>query len=392
MVNSEPWGVYVHVPWCRVRCPYCAFYVVPDRGEQRWGPFVDAVLRERELRSAQFPGRPRTIYLGGGTPSRLPAEALHRLIAGLDPREATEVTVEVNPEDLTPAWLDAALRAGVDRISLGVQTLHPRHARGLGRAHTPNEARAAMSLLQQAPLRSWSADLMFGLHEQGPAALSDDLDALLPFGPPHVSVYGLTIEPGTAFERAAERGQISPADEETWRALYTLLVERLAAAGLHRYEVSNFARAGHAAEHNQGYWTDRPYLGLGPAAHGYAPDGTRWSNVADLDAYLDRNDPTDHAERPQGEDRALDLLVSGLRSVHGLPWHRLAATGYAPSRAARDRLIASGHLLEHDGRMSLAPEGFYVADAVVRTLAQALEPLRPANGSPTHASPDISRN
>jgi oxygen-independent coproporphyrinogen-3 oxidase len=386
-MTGGPWGVYVHVPWCRVRCPYCAFYVEPDRGDVPWQPFVDAVLRERDLRLHDFVGRPHTVYLGGGTPSRLPPEALMRLIGGLDPADAVEVTAEANPEDLTPAWLDAALAAGVDRISLGVQTLHPHHARRLGRAHTPDEARAAMALLGQAPVRSWSADLMFALHAQSVDELRADLDALLAFEPPHVSVYGLTIEPGTAYERAVDRGTLSPADEELWRSLYGLLVDELGKAGLQRYEVSNFARPGHRARHNEGYWQDRPYLGLGPAAHGLTPDGTRWSNVADVTRYLDLADPTEHRERPTGEERALDLLVSGLRSVEGLSLDHLArASGHLPSTEVRRQLTSSGHLREVDGRMMLAPEGFYVADGVVRTLAQHLRPI-PRSAGPRPDDP-----
>lgn len=369
-------GVYVHVPWCRIRCPYCAFYVVPGDPTPQAEAYVDRVLAEARQRGVDFQSPRETVYIGGGTPSRLPIVALSRLLAGLVTADTAEVTVEANPEDLSQAWLDAVLEAGATRISLGVQTLSVPHARRLGRTHTPPEAVEAMERLHGSGVWSWTADLMFGLPGQTVAALEADLDALLAHTPPHVSLYGLTIEPGTPYERGQHKVALRPADEDTWREMYDLLVDRLGAAGLPRYEVSNFARPGHRSRHNAGYWEDRPYMGLGPAAHGYTPEGRRYSNHGDLDTWLTADDPSEHDDLPTPVEQATDLLISGLRGTDGVSLQRLAErTGHLPGEESRARLVHRGVLTETGGRMALTDEGFPVADAVVLALVDALAPV-----------------
>ncbi len=370
----SPWGIYVHVPWCRIRCPYCAFHIRVDR-EVDWTLFVDRVLAEADARRADFEGAAHTTYLGGGTPSRMPLVHLARLLRGLRGDATVETTVECNPEDLTPGLLAGLQDLGVDRISLGVQTMASQHARRLGRAHTPADARVAMELLQGSSLQSWSADLMFGLHDQTLEALDNDLAAVLAFEPPHVSLYGLTIEDGTPYARAVQRGSLEPAEDELWREMYGRLVAKLRTAGLERYEVSNFARVGHRAEHNRGYWLGRPYMGLGPAAHGLASDGTRWINV-DTEPYLAGEGPTGSSERPEPRERASDVIVAGMRGVDGIDLRDLeATTGHRPAPATVRRLTRAGLLECRGTRTMLAPDGFYVADGVVRALVTALEQI-----------------
>lgn len=373
---QDGWGLYVHVPWCRVRCPYCAFYVLPEH-EMQADPYVTSVLAEHHLRRGDFPGAPRTVYLGGGTPSRLPLPALRDLLGGLlGAHVPEELTVEANPEDVTPDWANAVAALGVTRVSLGVQTLKPDHARRLGRARTVPTAPAAARALIDAGLRSWSADLIFGLPHQTLDELRADLDALLALDPPHVSLYGLTIEEGTAYARAAERGVFTPADEDLWRAMYDHLVAALRSAGIDRYEVSNFARAGHRSRHNEAYWKDRPYLGLGPSAHSYLPDGDRVTGHPDLARW--QADLHGDRERPDAEAAASDLLVSGLRGVDGLSLARLAdRTALRPDPAAVTRLVRLGLLRDAPPHavLALSDEGFAVADGVVRALVDALGPV-----------------
>lgn len=370
-MTRHPWGVYVHVPWCRRRCPYCAFYV-DTRTEIPWTAYVGRVLREWEVR--RLDGRPDTLFLGGGTPSRMPTDELGRLVAGIG---AAEVSAEANPEDVTDAWLAGAIAAGVHRLSLGVQTFNPAFARLLFRTATVPEARQTARRVAASGLRSWSVDVLFALPGQTLDALRVDLDAILEVAPPHVSLYGLTFEPGTPFERGRERGVLVPPDEETWRAMYELLVDRLEAAGLARYEVSNFARPGHESTHNRLYWTDRPYVGLGPSAHGYGPDGSRWVNVADVDRYLAEDDPTEVLEHPTPREAAVDLLVSALRSREGVDLVHLGRrTGHAIPDAA---LRGLEDLVRREGdRLVLTREGYPVADGVTRHLADRLQPHEPA--------------
>lgn len=374
-MTSRPWGVYVHVPWCRIRCPYCAFHVDVARGIPVEA-YVQRVLALYAARQPEFGDAPHTLYLGGGTPSQLPTDALARIISAIRGPDTVEVTVEANPEDVSEGFVDALLAAGVDRISLGIQTLQPTHARSLGRAYTPDHARRAASILASAGLRTWSADLMFALHAQTEAELHADVEALLALSPPHVSLYGLTIEPRTAYARGVARGRLQPADDETWRRMYGHLVHTLEEAGLCRYEVSNFAREGHRSAHNQGYWQDRPYLGIGPSAHGYAPDGARWVDVADTQAWLTADDPVSEREHPMGEEAAMDRLIAGMRGTAGLSLEALATqTGFLPDAPTRQRLARGGVLQERDGRMMLTSDGFYVADAVVAALIDALAPV-----------------
>lgn len=359
--DGRCWGVYVHVPWCRVRCPYCAFYVVPDRGAPEWRPFVDRILGERDLRA--FPGRPSTLSFGGGTPSRLPPDALAVLVAGLAP--TGEVSSEANPEDVTPEWLTGALAAGIDRLSLGVQSFDPAVAGRLGRLHTAREADEVCRRVAASGVRSWSVDLIFAVPGQTLADLDADLDRVLDLGAPHVSVYGLTVEDGTPFAKIGLR----PADDDQWRAMYDRIVARLSAAGIERYEVSNFAREGHRSAHNRLYWSDAPYLGLGPSAHGYAPDGERWVNVPDLGRYLREADPTAHRERPEREQAAADYVVGALRAVEGLDLGRMRARwGLEPDPEVVARLERGGLVRAHRDRVALTDQGFPVCDAVQAAL------------------------
>lgn len=357
------WGVYVHVPWCRVRCPYCAFDILPRERpqEQAW---TAGVLRDLARWTPSFEGPPSTLYVGGGTPSRLTPSTLGRVLREVG---APDVTLEANPEDLTADWLAGVLDAGATRISLGVQSTVPRFARRLGRAHVPPER--AVQLLQAAPLQSWSVDLIFGLADQTLDDLRADLATMLAWQPPHVSLYGLTVEPGTGFARLEERGQQMDADPELWRAMYDLLVDELQAAGLERYEVSNFARPGHRSAHNVLYWGLHPYLGAGPGAHGFAPDGTRWAN-ASFGAWTAGVPPD--VERPDAEGRAVDALISGLRGTEGIDDQALGSFQVSPS--VRRQLVENGLLQPTPHRLALTHAAFPVADAVVRKLVDALVP------------------
>lgn len=373
-------GIYVHVPWCRAICPYCAFDVVRDRGDVPWERYVDRVLEERELRRPELPDRASTLYLGGGTPSRLPPLALARLVRGLAPHAGGEITVEVNPEDAHQDWLSAARACGVTRISLGVQTTDPQGARLLGRGHTSPQAAAAISTVKLLGFPSWTADLMFALPGQTLDALDADLDTLLAWDPPHVSLYGLTFEPGTPFEARRLAGKLQPLPDDLWRTMYDRIVERLHAEGLERYEVSNFARPGHRSEHNRGYWTGRPYLGLGPGAHGFGISGRRWVNHADPARWL-TGDPTAHHESPTSEEAAIDHLLSALRAVEGVDLDQLSHdTGQGLEVTAVDGLIDEGLLLREGPRIRLGHDAFPIADAVIGHLVQHLVPSRTNTG------------
>ncbi|TVQ92176.1 MAG: radical SAM family heme chaperone HemW [Deltaproteobacteria bacterium] len=370
---DQPWGVYVHVPWCIRRCPYCAFYVEVDRGEDQ-RPYVAALQSELELRRVDFEslGPPSTVFFGGGTPSRLDPQLLARLVQAIRPRPGAEISLEANPEDLSVERLQDLRQAGINRLSVGLQTFHQNFARILNRASTVARAREAIKAVQDAKFSSYSVDLMFALPGQSLGDLEVDLDAIEELRPPHVSLYGLTYEPGTPFERARARGRFVEASEELWRAMYDRIAERLRAMGLRRYEISNYALPGHESQHNQLYWRDHPYLGLGPSAHSYAPDRQRWHNVADLSRYLTVDDPIAERERPSLLQATTDRLISGLRGFEGIELRAIERWGVTLARSEIARLRSAGLLASDPDRLILTDSGVPVADAIAAHLASAV--------------------
>jgi oxygen-independent coproporphyrinogen III oxidase len=287
-------GIYIHIPFCKQACSYCDFYFVTR--DRLIPEFVDALVQEISAvsvhNSSPFPADPlRTLYLGGGTPSRLPLAQLERIFEALHRRfdlaGLTEITVEVNPEDVTTELL-AGLRAmGVTRLSMGIQTFQPELLDFMHRAHTSVQARKALEAVAEAGFTSWSADLIYGCPEQTDAQLADDLEQLLAYRPPHISAYSLTIEPRTRLGKQAGLGRLNPADDESVVRQARMIRDKLGSGGLERYEISNYAAPGQEAQHNSAYWRHENYLGMGPAAHSfYWPAGgdsaMRWYHPPDI--------------------------------------------------------------------------------------------------------------
>lgn len=367
------WGLYVHIPWCRAHCPYCGFHVVTDPATPPAARFVDCAIEEIVSRRGAYPGLASTLYLGGGTPSRLPLEDLGRLIAAAPTGPNAEITIEANPEDIDEGWCTGIANHGVTRISVGVQSLQKHVSRRLGRAHTSRIARTALDRVRQAPLTSWSVDLIFGVPGQSLEDLERDLRDILAFDPPHVSAYGLTIEPGTRFEQAVRRKRMTPIEDDLWRSQYDLLVTTLEEAGIERYEVSNFARAGHESRHNQAYWQDVPYMGIGPSAHGLQPDGTRYLNQPDTPSYLTRGGPEEETERPSPWQAAVDYLASAIRTREGVDLTYLAQRhGHACDPNTLSALIEQGWVNRDPSRLRLTSKGLPIADAIAARLVDRL--------------------
>lgn len=364
-----PYGVYVHLPWCRIRCPYCAF-VVSARRDPPHAAYTRALLLDWARQREAVSGRPASVYFGGGTPSRTPAGELARLLAALDPLPGAEVTAEVNPGDLDAAGLSALRAAGIGRLSLGVQSFDPAVARRLGRTTAARHAPALVEAALAAGFRSVSVDLIFGVPGQSEAQWARDLERAVALGVPHVSLYGLTIEPGTPFARA----RVPAADEDRWRAQYDLAVERLEAAGVHRYEVSNFARAGHRSVHNEHYWRARPWIGLGAGAHGWWPDGRRTRGDERVEAWTGGEAPPLAVERPADDELFAELVGSTLRHVDGVDRALVRArTGIAP--IVPPALVRAGLVYDGPEAVRLAEAGFAVADGVAAAICAAS--LRP---------------
>ena len=354
-------GVYVHLPWCRTRCHYCSFNVQVRRDPPQRA-YTDALLRQWETLAPLFPGPPSTLYLGGGTPSLHPPDQIARLVQGIG---APRVEMEANPEDLhlAPAWA----QAGVTRLSVGVQSFDSRQVRFLNRAHDAESLAPRLAPLGDL-FRSWSADLIFGMPGQTLGELERDLERLLATDPPHVSLYGLTVHPGTTLERAVTEGRFI-LDDELQADMLEHIVERLRQAGRPRYEVSNFAREGHRSPHNESTWRGDFYAGLGAGAHGWLPDGRRSVGVRDPDRFIDTGEM--QVEWPDRRQAAVDLIITMMRHVDGLPLSRLADLGFDVNRKALEAHSGRGRL-RMDDSIALSGRGWMHADALLAEVVGAL--------------------
>jgi oxygen-independent coproporphyrinogen-3 oxidase len=321
-------GVYIHFPYCRKRCPYCDF-AVHARQRIPHDEYADAVVRELALRESLFAGRRLTsVYFGGGTPGLWRATALGRVLAAVrdrfapaDPRQEMEVTVEANPDDLPREQLEGLRAAGVTRLSLGVQSLQPKHLHVLGRTHAAVEAVKAVENARASGFTRISIDLMFALPSQTLSDLDRDLDGILNMQPEHVSIYNLTVEERTAFAAMARTGALALPDSGVAAEMYERIDARLERAGFGHYEISSWARPGHRSVHNSLYWTGGEYLGLGCSAASFRrlPDGggERFSAVRSVDKWL-RAPELAECERLDRAALEREAIWLGLRLVDGI--------------------------------------------------------------------------
>jgi len=379
----EDVGVYLHVPFCERVCPYCDFAVIAARtlSEAEEECYVAGLLAELARRRGDFAGCSlATIYFGGGTPSRLRPESVARLVAAVReafPGEPAEVTLEVNPSTLETGRLPGFRAAGVDRVSLGIQSFDDTTLRRLGRAHRAAAAERALHACREAGFARLSLDLIAAAPGQDEAGFERDLDAALGFAPDHLSVYELTFEPGTPFARAAADGRLAPCAEETAARMLECTESRLEAAGYRRYEISSYARPGAEARHNRRYWERRPVLGLGLSAVSSDPPGpgrpfgVRRHNPRSLEAWLavvaGREAPEVETIGP--ETARGEAVFLALRTAAGLDAAAFAREFDASPRRfygpAIDRLAAQGLLLEAaGGDLRLTPRGRMLSDSV----------------------------
>lgn len=312
-----------------------------------------------------------SLYFGGGTPSLTPATIIEELIDVFPLEPNAEITVEANPGTITTKGLAALRDIGVNRLSLGIQTFNPTHAKRLGRGHNVRQARELLNAVNTIGFDSWSIDLMFALPDQSLDDLRSDLDTLLKLCPPHVSLYGLTVESGTPFESAEQNGDIVLPPNDLWREMYDTIVVTLEAAGLERYEVSNFARTGHRGRHNESIWRGGHYVGLGPGAHGFLPDGRRTLSLSGVDEWF--NNPLPDGIQPTDHEKAIDQVLSSLRHVDGLSLSTLRAnSGHEVDESAVVYLESEGLLNRTAEGLQLTDAAFPIADGVVRRICDGL--------------------
>ena len=365
-------GLYLHIPYCFSKCRYCDFYSAPG---QRGVPtqYVDALLRELARFAPEAPLHPDTIYFGGGTPSLLsPADAA-RLIAAAAPAPGAEITLEANP-DSAGDWkaLRALRRAGFNRISLGVQSTDDVCLRALGRIHTWQQVQEAVAACRRAKFPDVSLDLIYGLPGQTMEQWEKTLSDALTLQPEHLSCYGLKLEEGTPLYR--QRDSLTLPDDEAQADMYLYAVEYLRQNGYEQYEISNFARPGHASRHNLKYWHMDEYAGFGPGAHSDL-GGVRFAYVRDIDRYIAGQLLLSESETEETLARDFEYVMLSLRTAEGIDrayFERTYRQRFAPLAALFRQYETAGLAQPTEKGWRLTPRGFLVSNSIIVALEDAL--------------------
>lgn len=372
--------LYVHVPFCVRKCPYCDFNSHAGRDEEM-DRYLDAL--EAEARAFAPHVRAKTVFVGGGTPTHLPAPRLARLLRILAPLRARgpgEFTVEANPGSLDLEKVRVLRDGGVDRVSLGVQTFDDRHLKTLGRAHDAADAVRSLEVLHRGGLARLSLDLMLAIPEQTLGDQARDLARAVDCAPEHVSAYVLTYEPGTAFTKMRDEGRLPMPESDRELDHLHAACEAFAAAGLQRYEVSNFANPNAECLHNLAYWRNTDWIGIGAGAHSHCR-GVRWKNVDDPAAYAGSvalgMQPIEWEERVDSSSQALEGLLMGLRLIEGVDLGYIAdRSGVDPRVVCRSSIAQfeqEGLLVHRDNRLRATARGLDLLDGVLRVLAAQLQ-------------------
>ena len=364
--------LYIHVPFCQRLCGYCDFYKTISLKQLPLYP--DALLAEAKARAGELAGTTlRTIYLGGGTPSLFTPEEVEKILRGVaeiwDTSQVAEITLEANPDDLSAQRLEGYRKAGINRLSIGIQSFDDEQLRFMNIRHDAATARAAIRAARQAGFDNLSIDLIYGVPCGGSEVWQRNIEEAIDLNPEHISAYHLTIEEGTVF---GKRG-VQPIEEERSEEEYLMLHKALTEAGYDHYEISNFARQGRRSQHNSGYWRGVPYVGLGPGAHSFDGESRSW-NLPNLNRYI--ANPTDPALRESetltAEEQVEEMIMVGLRTREGIDLQTIeqkfgAERALYTARAA-EPFVLSGTLLREGSRLRFDAEHWLVSDAVISEL------------------------
>lgn len=369
-------GIYIHIPFCKSRCIYCGFYSTTLLDLRK--KYINAVCREMELRKNYIREPFSTIYLGGGTPSLLDEAELTKLFLYInnvyDVDRNAEITMECNPDDITPEFTNMLSRLPINRVSMGAQTFADSRLRLLHRRHNSDEVKHAVKLLREAGIKNISIDLMFGFPDESLSQWKEDISAALALNVEHISAYSLMYEEDTPLWKMLDTGKVKEIDEELSLTMFKELVCQLTDAGYEHYEISNFARPGYRSRHNSSYWHQVPYIGLGAAAHSFDLNSRQW-NVADLKLYIEEiNNGIIPMEREELDNDTTfnDIITTALRTSDGIDLNTMETR---LGKRYRNTLIsAAGKHLEqglleirHD-RLRLTAEGIFISDMVMSDL------------------------
>ncbi|MCH5236403.1 MAG: radical SAM family heme chaperone HemW [Muribaculaceae bacterium] len=393
-------ALYLHVPFCRSKCLYCDFYSAGLRIAD-WEKYLATILLELENRHEELPEVPSTLYIGGGTPSLIPPNFFNSFVSDINSllgknKEWLEFTLEVNPEDVNAENCEIWKVAGVNRLSMGLQSLNNSELKKIGRRHSSSEAIEALKTAKNY-FPKISADVIFALPGQSPESYRETLEKVISTEVGHISSYALMLEPGTPFEVLVRRNRLSLPSEEEWGIMYDLTCNLLGQAGYERYEISNFALPQQHSIHNYSYWTGKPYLGLGPGAHSYDGGSRRRSNPADLKSYLNFFMVDDSIQNARisspiignqnkkmknkyfyieeiltDNERREEFILTRLRTAKGLSLTEFEASfGSLAVKSLLDlssKYINTGHLTLKDSNLFFTKEGFAISDLILSSI------------------------
>ncbi len=368
-------GIYLHIPFCKQACSYCDFYFVTRTSER--DDFVAQLVEEiHSYRDSKFTEETiQTIYFGGGTPSLLEPAQIEQIMKALHEVfevDAREITLEMNPDDVTAEFLADLKAIGINRASMGVQSFDPKLLEFMNRAHSSEEAIQCLELLSSSDFETFTADLIYGNPNQSVSSLRGDVETLLTFDPPHISAYSLTIEPKTRLGKQVELGRIAPPKDDKVAEHFDCINQLFGSKGIGRYEVSNYSLAGKEAIHNSNYWEHENYLGLGPGAHSFWWDdiAERWENEQNLRKYL-RNEDHPQKEQLGTNQLAEERLMMGLRTRKGVAFEELSKRydyiltdcqlEYLQKREKEGKVVI-------DEKIRLTDRGIKIADAIILDL------------------------
>ena len=367
-------GLYIHIPFCAKRCLYCDFFSNTDIKFKE--PYIDAAIREMELRQEYIGGEPLdTIYFGGGTPSQLQQADFERIFEAADrlfgTSSCTEITLEANPDDMTPEYVASLRNLPFNRISMGIQTFQETTLKQLQRRHTADQAIRAFQGCRTAGFQNISIDLMYGLPGETLTSWKKDLKQALSLHPEHISAYHLIYEEGTPLWKLREQHKVEEADEDLSVSLFGTLIDELTTAGYEHYEISNFCLPGLHSRHNSSYWTEKQYLGCGPSAHSYNGISRQW-NVASLDKYIEgisSGNPTFEVEELDLYTRYNDFVITHIRTQWGMPLPKLGKQ-YGEELYKYCLRMATPHLQQgtleiKNDTLKLTRKGVFISDGIM---------------------------
>lgn len=370
-------GIYIHIPFCKTRCIYCDFFSTTKSEEKE--RYIEALCQELSMRKSYLEDEAiETVYLGGGTPSQLEKNDFERIFHTIEQvygmNQCKEITIEANPDDLTPSYIEMLSSLPFNRISIGIQTFNEQTLLLLKRRHTANQAIEAVKNCKRVGFKNVSIDLMYGLPGESLELWKADLQKAVELDVEHISAYHLIYEEGTTLYKMREKHRVKEVDEESSVCLFAEMIEQLTKANFIHYEVSNFCKPNKFSIHNSSYWTGKKYLGCGPSAHSYNSKNRQW-NVSSLEEYIEgivQNNPHVEIEYLDQHTRYNDFIITSLRTMWGLSLKRVKkefgdTLHYYCLKNAQAYIDSNKLIIEND-LLKLTKEGIFISDGIMSDL------------------------